>query len=60
MFAKGRWAYALAFLGLLIAEILIALGVSRETAYKDSCKIEHDISQESFDCMKRHYLEHLK
>ena len=40
----------------LIAEILMALGVDEETAYRDSCKIEHDISDKSFECMKKHYL----
>ena len=32
----------------IISEALIALGVSRETALDDSCKIEHVISEESF------------
>lgn len=32
----------------VIAKCLIKLGVSEETAYSDSCKIEHDISDESF------------
>ena len=36
----------------LIAKALMALGVSEETAYKDSCKIEHDISDESFEKIK--------
>lgn len=40
----------------MIAEILMALGVDEETAYRDSCKIEHDISDKSFECMKNHYL----
>ncbi len=40
----------------MIAEILMALGVDEETAYRDSCKIEHDISDKSFECMKAHYL----
>jgi len=31
-----------------IAAILIRLGVSEEVAYQDSCKIEHDLSDESF------------
>ena len=39
----------------LIAKILIALGVSEETAYEDSCKIEHDLSQESFEKIKEFY-----
>ena len=36
----------------VIARALIALGVSEETAYMDSCKIEHDISEESFEKIK--------
>ena len=36
----------------VIASALIALGVSEETAYADSCKIEHDISEESFEKLK--------
>ena len=36
-----------------IAELLISLGVSEETAYEDSCKIEHDISEESFIALKK-------
>lgn len=40
----------------MIAEILMALGVDEETAYRDSCKIEHDISDKSFECIKSHYL----
>ena len=39
----------------IIAKFLMTLGVDKETAYKDSCKIEHDLSDISFDCMKRHY-----
>lgn len=36
----------------VIAKVLIALGVDEETAYEDSCKIEHDISQQSFERLK--------
>ena len=36
----------------IIAGALIKLGVSEETAYTDSCKIEHDISEESFEKIK--------
>ena len=43
----------------LIAKILIALGVNEETAYKDSCKIEHDLSQESFGKIKEYYEKHV-
>lgn len=38
----------------VLTEILIQLGVSEKTASEDACKIEHDISQETFDCIKKH------
>ena len=38
----------------IIAKVLIALGVDEETAYADSCKIEHDISNQSFEKIKEH------
>ena len=31
-----------------------SLGVSEEIATEDACKIEHVISQETFDAIKRH------
>ena len=37
-----------------IAAVLMSLGVERETAYKDACKIEHDLSDESFRCIQEH------
>ena len=40
----------------LIAKMLMALGVDEKTAYEDSCKLEHDISDESFEKLK-HYLQ---
>ncbi len=36
----------------VIAQILMSLGVDEETAYADSCRIEHSISAKSFQCMK--------
>ena len=38
----------------VISEMLISLGVSRETAVHDACKIEHDLSEETFEAIKRH------
>ena len=43
----------------MIAEILMALGVDEETAYRDSCKIEHCLSDESFSAIKA-YLASIK
>lgn len=37
-----------------LTEFLISLGVNKETATEDACKIEHDISQTSFDAIKAH------
>ena len=36
----------------VIADALMALGVDEETAYEDSCKIGHDISDKSFEKLK--------
>ncbi len=38
----------------LLSSCLIKLGVSPETAAEDACKIEHVISPESFDAIKKH------
>lgn len=38
----------------VIAKALIRLGVDEDTAYEDSCKIEHDISEETFNAIKKH------
>ena len=44
----------------ILSAILIALGVKEEIAFKDACKIEHDLSDETFDIIKKHYLENKK
>lgn len=38
----------------ILTEVLVSLGVSRESASEDACKIEHVISDESFDAIKKH------
>lgn len=40
----------------VITNLLEALGVDAETARVDACRIEHAISQESFDKIKEHFL----
>ena len=37
-----------------ISSVLERLGVSAETAAADACKIEHHISDETFEAIKRH------
>lgn len=38
----------------MLTELLIKLGVSPETAADDACKIEHHISDESFNAIKKY------
>ena len=38
----------------VIARALIALGVDEKIAYEDSCKVEHDISDETFTALKKY------
>jgi len=38
----------------LLTRFLMALGVSEEVAVEDACRMEHVISDESFDAIKRH------
>jgi len=38
----------------VLTKVFILLGVDEETAAEDACKIEHVISDESFDAVKRH------
>ena len=43
-----------------LTEFLVSIGVAPETAAADACKMEHDISDETFEAMKRHAAEHGK
>ena len=38
----------------LLTELFIGLGVDPETAREDACKVEHDLSAETFDAIRRH------
>lgn len=40
----------------MLTDFLIRLGVEKETAAADACKIEHDISDKSFEAIKKHVL----
>lgn len=37
----------------LLTELLVKMGVSQETAAADACRLEHAISDESFQAIKR-------
>ncbi|MEA4847301.1 MAG: metal-dependent transcriptional regulator [Clostridiaceae bacterium] len=41
----------------LLTDILIALGIDGETARTDACKIEHDLSEKSFEAIRKHVKE---
>ena len=42
----------------LLTRFLVSLGVSEEAAAADACKMEHDLSDESFEKIKAHALQH--
>ena len=44
----------------LLTDMFIALGVSPETAAEDACKVEHDLSIETFEAIKNYVLKHRK
>lgn len=43
----------------LLIRILAALGVDEETAAQDACKIEHDLSPETFEKLRAYAEAHL-
>ena len=43
---------------LVLSSLLMSLGVSEETATADACKIEHDLSAESFEAIKASLRRH--
>ena len=38
----------------LLYQLFSYIGVSEATALDDACKVEHHISQETFECLKKH------
>lgn len=44
----------------LLTSLLTMLGVDEETAAEDACKIEHDISEKSFEAIKNHVKPYMK
>lgn len=41
----------------IITDFLVKLGVDKKTATEDACKIEHHISEESFNALKQYALK---
>ena len=44
----------------LLSKFLVRLGVDEKTAPEDACKMEHDISDESFSAIKEHVRRNMK
>ena len=42
----------------VLSQMLMALGVSKEAALEDACKIEHVISEATFNAIKDHINKH--
>ncbi|MGN0436019.1 MAG: metal-dependent transcriptional regulator [Wujia sp.] len=40
----------------ILANFFMTLGVSREVAFEDACRVEHDLSDETYSCLKNHYM----
>lgn len=38
-----------------LTKFLCMVGVDKETAAADACKMEHDLSDSTIDCMKKYY-----
>lgn len=41
----------------ILSSVLMSLGIDEETALKDACKIEHDLSDVTFDAIKNYHLK---
>ncbi|MCQ2456923.1 MAG: metal-dependent transcriptional regulator [Clostridia bacterium] len=41
----------------LLTKMLIELGVDGDTASEDACRMEHVISEETFDAIKKHFAD---
>ena len=44
----------------LLSQLLMNLGVDEETATEDACRIEHYISEKTFDAIKAHVKKYAK
>ena len=39
----------------ILTDLFVKIGVDQETARDDACKVEHDISEETFECIKKYF-----
>lgn len=43
----------------ILTDFLVSLGIDENTAAEDACKMEHDISDKSFEALKQFILKHI-
>lgn len=44
----------------LLTEVIVSLGIDRKTASADACKIEHDLSENTYNAIKNYYLNNIE
>lgn len=44
---------------VVVANLFMQLGVPEKIAFEDACKVEHDLSEETFKALKEHYFAHI-
>ena len=44
----------------LLEKVLVAIGVDKETAAEEACRIEHDINDDTYDKINAFYEKHLR
>ena len=42
----------------ILTQMLVQLGVDQQTASNDACRIEHVVSDETFEAIRNHMLQH--
>ena len=45
---------------IILTNMLVSLGVDKETAMEDACRMEHDISDTSWKAIKQHFESYKK
>ena len=44
----------------ILTDVFVSMGVDPEVARQDACKVEHDISEETFECIKEFHIKNRK
>ena len=44
----------------ILAKCFMKLGVPYDIAYADACKVEHDLSVETFEAIKKHFTKEME